>query len=186
MLNRTMEDLNLEWEERSWPMRLTMIKRELDVSFDTIEELKNVIAENLLRIDDLKERVYFYQSVVAPEDLKEGLSIFDVSVSAPLEDDRYPIEIILRKSHKKDTLINGHVKVSVYGKDGRSQPVSSVSEDMKFSFRYFQRVRGILNVPTDFKPEKIMLSVAAGRNQSFERFYAWRDVMEPDILPSGS
>ena len=180
-LNKIMRDLSL-WETGTLDEYLAILKREIEISRSTVKELNALIYENTIRVNDLKEKIYFYQSVIAPEELNKSLSIFDVTISQPFEKNNYFIEVVLRKSQKKDTLIKGHIKISIYGKHSRDEDANLGNEPLEFSFRYFQRVRGILDIPPEFQPEQVKISVSADHGQPFEQIYAWQDIIDPDIV----
>ena len=185
-INRTLEELDLV--QKAYPINasLAIMKREINIAEDTIKELRNLIQESLLQIENLREQVYFYQSVVAPEDLPDGLSIFKVSVSKPLRDKSYLVDLVLRWIRKDNKTISGQVDMMVYGKNHNDEAVKHKGKSLQFSFQYFQRIKGNLDLPENFFPEKLSISVNAGKT-AFEKTYLWKDIATTNrLFPSGS
>lgn len=178
-LEQMAHDMGLHWGDTPWHGRFAMLKRKLDVALKTTKQLESFLYEKSLEIEDLKEQIYFYKSVVAPEDLQEGLSIFSVNVQDPVRRREYPVEIILRKMQKAGGAVKGNIRVSAYGYlDNKETHIDALGgEKIEFSFKYFQRVKGALYLPEGFFPRRLNITVISDRFKSFEQVYAWHDII---------
>ena len=177
--NQIGEELGLEWQEQPWFIRFSMIKREIDVAAKMVGQLKQFLYEKSRDLEDLKEQVYFYKSVIAPEELKGGLSIFSVAVLEPVSDGQYPVEIVLRKMDKKTAIVKGHIKISVYGSqhDEYTNLTGLDKGNIKFSFKYFQKIRGAISLPEGFVPNQLEVVVVSNNFKAFEQKFSWKDIV---------
>ncbi len=183
-----MQDLDIKWrEDDSWHMRFAMLKQEVNVVHEKVWQLENLLDDNFFTIEDLKEQIYFYKSVVAPEELGEGLVIFSTAISMPTQPSEYPIEVILRKIGKPKQVMNGHIEISVSGimHQQKKDLIGLTDGNMDFSFKYFQRVKGIVRLQEDFIPQRLTVTVVSSRFAPLIKTYAWDEVASDIILSDG-
>lgn len=165
---------------------LAMVNREMDILNKKIEQLKHSEVENLSKLKELQEQLYFYKSVIAPEELQKGISIFSVHVLKPVrEENDYPIEIVLRKGNKKGLISRGKVEVIVYGesREGSDKENKVINlEAMDFSFKYFQRLIGEVKIPPHFVPRELKIIVVSSHAKPVIRAYSWKAVTSKLLL----
>ena len=131
-------------------------------------------------MEDLNRQLHFYRQVIAPEDLKNNaLAIFSLELESVLADGGQPIEIIVRKSMREQTYVKGEVLVQAEGtingedilyKDG-------LVEALPFTFRYFQRLDGVLQFPEDFNPDTIHVILQVDGEEKLRKSYSWKKLL---------
>lgn len=181
-LQAELVDANLSWQ----------VDREAAQTLkESIRELKDQLAK-------LTEEVTFYKSLMAPSSLDRGLQVADFELT-PLEvPGRYRFHLLLTQVESRRDWVQGDVALEVHGRaqpgDGsnsttgtdsatgtveRVLPLTEIAEEgtypLKFRFRYFQDLTGVIRLPAGFRPERIVVR-AGPRGASTEaasRAFDW-------------
>ena len=173
------QDFDIEWQASdSWDMRFAMLEQDMKVAHEKSGQLENLLQDSLLTIEELNEQIYFYKSVVAPEDLTDGIAVFSTTVQMAGSLGEYFVEVVLRRTGKTHRMIGGEVRASVFGTmaDDRNEITRLEGETAGFSFRYFQRVRGVLRLQQGFVPERLTVTVLSKRFAPLVKTYAWHEI----------
>ncbi len=174
---------------------------ESDLSRGVQEEATQALKQDLRMLRDevatLTEEVTFYKSLMAPSSLAKGLQIADFELTALEEPGRYRFHLLLTQVESRRDWVQGEAEVVVEGRmkggepaqTGGSEtatvngpmvlPLTEIGEGdsypLKFRFRYFQDLTGIISLPRGFEPERIV--VKAGRRgastQPLSRTFDW-------------
>lgn len=145
-------------------------------------EIKQLNAESA----EMKEELVFYQSLLSPSDREPGLHLRDVSIyqtKTSSEKQQYRYKIILTQVKKNQKFANGRIELSVNTKD-KANPLIPVTidnqTDLQFKFKYFQRLEGIVNIPTSHAITGLIVSVIPENKglQSITEIFAWDTVMQ--------
>lgn len=165
-------------QQESSLKRIHTLEVELEV-----ERYANLDAQNSIKAMEeshfeVKKELAFYQKVMAPEKVADGVIIDQVSIE-PTESPQYfqfltvLVQQKIRKRYAKG-YIEFRVKGSLNGKP-TTIPLSDMSEltkkDRSFSFQYFQRISGAFTLPKGFVPEAVIVAVVLpkGRWQKYRR-----------------
>ncbi len=174
------ERYNLPYEGMSWAARFSAVQLRTEVANKTVEQIKEYLHEKDQQIKELEEHLYFYRTVIAPEDEEKALSIFSVNLQWAAERRVYPIEVVLRNHRSKKGTVKGGIKVLV---EGAVEPQGAmlVRDDLlegeiKFSFKYFQRLKGTLRLPGSFSPNQLSVVVKADKVKGVKETYAWAEL----------
>ncbi len=178
-------------DEDSEDVYLAILEREITMLNQKIGHIKNQLKENISHQKELQEQIYFYKSVIAPEELnKKGVSVFLVQVLKPVRSkNSYPIEIVLRKHNTQGLVSSGRIEVSVEGQyihtleDSTYAPKVLQFKSLDFSFKYFQRVVGEIDIPTGFVPQSLYLTVVAKKSEPIVERYTWHQVASNSPTP---
>ena len=134
-------------------------------------------------IAKLEEDNSFYRNLMAPQANKKGLTIGAVEISKAPSANSYSFEVVMQQFAKNHNLLKGDLYVTINGRlDGQnvnyalsdlSQEIAS--EIIKLRFKYFQTVKGEINLPTGFEPEHIhLVANSTGKKASrVEKKLAW-------------
>ncbi|MGD8415841.1 MAG: hypothetical protein PVH91_02160 [Pseudomonadales bacterium] len=167
------------------------------VDRDAAQTLKESIRELRDKVASLTEEVTFYKSLMAPSSLDRGLQIADFELT-PKDPDRYTFHLLLTQVASRRDWVQGSVTVTVHGRmtaaaggaamDGSDSatgalkqvlPLTEIGEEgnypLKFRFRYFQDLTGVMRLPPGFEPEQVVVE-ADRRGASAEplsRTFAW-------------
>lgn len=168
------------------------------VDRDAAQTLKGSIRELRDKVASLTEEVTFYKSLMAPSSLDRGLKIADFELT-PKDRDRYTFHLLLTQVASRRDWVQGSVTVTVHGRmtaatseggamdgsdsaTGALKQVLSLTEigeegtyPLKFRFRYFQDLTGVMRLPPGFEPEQVVVE-ADRRGTSADpisRTFAW-------------
>ncbi len=173
---------NLPYEGVTWAARFSALQRRTEVSDKAVEEIKRYLYEKNEQLKELEEHLYFYRTVIAPEDEEKGLAVFSVNLRRSEDAQAYPVEVVLRNHHSKKGAVKGRIKILVEG-EAEARGPALVRDDLlegeiRFSFKYFQRLNGILRLPERFSPRRLSVVIAADRFEETAETYAWAALLE--------
>ena len=123
----------------------------------------------------------FYRRIMST-DRGQGLRIQTLTIKPEGTGGHYHFELVLTRTIDNDRVAEGTVALTVSGeRDSRPAELSHVSvvesgeEHLEFSFRYFQRIEGLLSLPPGFVPRRVFVKVdAMGEKPSrTEQSFEW-------------
>jgi hypothetical protein len=148
---------------------------------DSIRELRDEVAS-------LTEEVTFYKSLMAPSSLERGLQIADFELRPLEEESEFAFHLLLTQVEVRRDWVQGDATLEVHGRmqapgagDRGSERVlllTEISPDgtypLKFRFRYFQELTGVITLPSGFRPERVVVSAARpGTAGDLSRTFDW-------------
>jgi len=144
--------------------------------------LTDLQSENM----ELKEELEFYHGIVGSADEVRGLQIRNFKLTKDDPPQRFHYRLILTQFVRGNRYISGSVSLSVSGvhngvEKSLSQKdfVQQESDDMKFRFKYFQELQGVIVLPEGFVPLRITLNIIPvdKSHKSIEQTFDWSDVI---------
>jgi len=149
-------------------------------------------ALELLRLDlagmqereaELEDAVRFYRSLMAPQDVGQGLSVRDPELVALDAPGRFAFRLVVQQHARKHQRVEGELAVEIHGVIGDevvNYPLAALSaapspEALPLQFRYFQSVEGELQLPQGLEPKSIVVVARATRPATLEirREFPW-------------
>ena len=110
----------------------------------------------------VSETVAFYQNVMAPEGVSDGLIVDGLHVFAQKQDNLYRAEFVLLQRINRRAVIKGFLNICIVGLvDGQAHRVCAGSVRLlpdgpvKYRFKFFQAVSFDFELPANFIPEHI-------------------------------
>ncbi|MBW7472366.1 hypothetical protein QQF73_14875 [Marinobacter sp. M216] len=153
-----------------------------------LNQARKTIVELETRIASLKSDLTFYKNIMAPSETSKGLQVDSFSLAPDRQPGAFDFKLVLTQVGNNKSYIAGVVAVNVIGlRDEEKEVIAlrDLSQDIedlgvKFRFRYFQDVEGLLVLPDDFEPLEIqVVAQAEGRKSSqAERTFDWDDLTE--------
>ena len=137
------------------------------------------------RVSDLEASVALYKGILAPEGNQKGLRIERIELSQVHNGNRFKYKLVLTQVADNSDMIKGTIKMSLLGtRQGARETVPfdriardwAGSDGAPFNFRFFQNIRGELDIPDGFVPEQIeVIAQARGRKTvRVERRFEWK------------
>jgi hypothetical protein len=168
-----------------------------DVQAEAAQTLKQDIRVLKDEVAALTEEVTFYKSLMAPSSLAKGLQIADFELTALEEPGRYRFHLLLTQVESRRDWVQGEADLEVEGRMASDEPAGTDGSDsatvngpkvlplteigegdsypLKYRFRYFQDLSGVISLPRGFEPERIV--VRAGKRgastQPLSRTFDW-------------
>ncbi|MAE34939.1 MAG: hypothetical protein CMH97_06760 [Oceanospirillaceae bacterium] len=135
---------------------------------DTVKDLKD-------QVSVLEQEVAFYKGIMAPGSADKGLRISRIDLDA-ISANQYSYAVMMTQVVDNTNYVQGEVAVNVIGLRSGEQEVialrdldDNISElGIPFRFRYFQELKGILNLPDGFTPQQLQV-VMQSRGQNSQR-----------------
>lgn len=177
-------------DEQDTALKLVAVKTRANLLRETVQQMRNELYQKERDLAEMKEQLYFYRRVIAPEDLQQGVAILSAHLEKPAADGRFPFELVLRQGARKDKMARGSVHLRMAGTldgAGRRLPMNDFYEgERQFAFKYFQRIKGRISVPEHFVPAKVEVEVSAEKADPVVRQFRWDRLLsavEPPLDP---
>ena len=164
--------------------KVARLERRRQVDTETYHEMDLEMRRIQDRILALREEVMFYRRIMSA-DRGQGLSIQTLTIKPEGAGERYHFELVLTRTIDNNEVAEGTVALIISGeRGGRPAELSheSVAEfgegPLEFSFKYFQRIEGLLSLPPGFVPRHVFVRVdVKGRKPSrVEQSFEWPEV----------
>jgi hypothetical protein len=129
-----------------------------------------------------KQELEFYRGLVVRQYGSGVLRVQELRVRPEAEERRYLVLITLVQAATRDTVANGTVTFSVEGQQGK-EPVTLALPEIEidqrkqfpFSLRFFQQIEVPIELPLDFRPERLQVQYWLGRNpEPTKQTFDWR------------
>jgi hypothetical protein len=140
-----------------------------------------VVSENSMAA--LREEIVFYRGLMSPTTSEHGLGIRSFQLFPGNGPRRFQFELVMQQLAVSHKLLKGALHLSVAGRSLQEPAVlplealSAATADgrINFSFKYFERIKGEIELPQGFEPEGVDISVRTwGRPvQRLEKSYPW-------------
>lgn len=129
-----------------------------------------------------KQELQFYRGLVVRQYGSGALRVQEVRVEADDEERRFRVLITLVQATTRDTIANGTVTFSVEGMQGKEARTLALPEleidkrkQFPFSLRFFQQIEVPIELPLDFRPERLHVEYRLGRNpDGTKQTFDWR------------
>jgi len=150
------------------------------------EELRQTIKGLRDDVAAVTEEVTFYKSLMSPSSLARGLQIAEFDVAITEEINQFTYHLLLTQVESRRDWIQGDIRIEVRGRPqndpSADELVLSLTEisdpgsyPLKFRFRYFQDLSGVLTLPLEFAPERVVITAKrrGAKSGNLERTFAW-------------
>ncbi len=164
--------------------RLAVAERAEQVAQAATQSLQENLREREQEIAALRADLGFYQRLVGGSD-RRTLGVHTVTLE-PVPDTRaYNFVLTLTQNLKKSALTAGTAQISLEGvRNGTVVTVpwnelaaAGGMPDLRFSFKYFQRLEGMLTLPAGFAPNRILVSASTSGGERTQQAFAWSEAL---------
>ncbi len=161
--------------------RIAALERSEELARAGLQQAGEEIEQLQDRNNQLEKELSFYRSIMAPELDKKGLTIDSLEVRPDAADrHRYHFRLVLTQAKKQDWYLKGSFRLTLHGEQNGSPVQLTTSQILDkstrptFSFRYFQRIEGIMTLPEGFAPHRIVVvaQTSNGREKA-EASFPW-------------
>ena len=146
--------------------RLAILDRSSQIDQQAALAVKSDLGQLEEELQAAREEVKFYRGIVAPGDVNPGLRIHRFVLEPGLVTGEFHYELVLTQLKHNDQFISGVVDWKIVGTregvpaeldlTGVTEPGAS---ELKFRFRYFQDLAGIIQLPEGFLGDHVELTV---------------------------
>ena len=163
---KTIEDLS---------QRVAVLEKGGEVDRQAADGFRETVKSLKDQVSVLEQEVAFYKGIMAPGSADKGLRISRIDLDA-ISANQYSYAVMMTQVVDNTNYVQGEVAVNVIGLRSGEQEVialrdldENISElGIPFRFRYFQELKGVLNLPDGFIPQQLQV-VMQSRGQNSQR-----------------
>jgi|GEM_PF-2834508 len=156
------------------------LKHQLNIDKTAYADLKASLTESSEDMTSLRDELNFYRNILSPDESGSGVQIDLFSISELDVPGRYQYEMTLIQMQHHDQLMVGDLDVAIEGIEDGIRKIVDVAifgnaPPPSLSFKYYQRVRGVFDLPQNFSPTGVAVSFRAtdGRTVNVDQTYPW-------------
>ncbi len=173
-------------DNRDLRREVARLQRSTQIDVQAAEQIKKTLYEKELEILKLTEELVFYRSLLAPEKASLGLEVRDFSLRVSPREGEFYYDFLLTQSSKSKRIAKGSVTFVVDGKQAGTMRRlelddigAATGESLKYSFKYFQRLNGVFELPENFEPQQILIEVepASKSKQPLHLSFSWNELI---------
>lgn len=178
----------LREQNREASQQLVNLDRGRTIDAEALNQARRTIVELETQIASLKADLTFYKNIMAPSETSKGLQVDRLTMQQERQDDTYGFKLVLTQIGDNKSYISGVVAVNVIGMRNEEKEVIALrdlSDDIddlgvRFRYRYFQDIEGLLRLPDGFEPLEVQVVARAEGNKSSraERTFDWDELTE--------
>lgn len=178
--------------------RLSNLYQELDqkirqINYLTVElevekKANAQMQQELLQIRqesfELRRELNFYQKVLAPELVANGISVEQFQVEPTNMENRYRFRFALVQTDSQKRNAKGYIRIKLLGTQQESTQSYDLAElaglskgDLKFSFHYFQYFEGEVVLPEGMLPESLEVKVVLPKTK-WQKYKSFTQVLQ--------
>lgn len=175
---------SLQEENTELKQKVVTLERSHRIDEQAIRETRGTIEGLQSQIKGLKGDVTFYRNIMAPSSTETGLQVQRMAIQPTKTEDHFNYKLVLTQIGDNRSYIEGVVAVNVIGDNDGTRaviPLRELSEEVeelgvRFRFRYFQDVEGVMVLPDGFEPDEIQVVAKAQGKKSarVERTFEWQ------------
>jgi len=185
-LEKQVEQLRDQNREAS--QQLVNLERGRTIDAQALNQARRTIVSLETQIASLKADLTFYKNIMAPSETSKGLQVDRLAMQSARQDGAYNFKLVLTQIGDNKSYISGVVAVNVIGIRNEAKEVIALrdlSDDIddlgvRFRFRYFQDIEGLLRVPDGFEPLELQVVARAegSKSSQAERTFDWDELTE--------
>ena len=181
----------LDEENRALRHRASVAEVGQRVDRQSQTDTQRMIGELQAETARQKQELQFYRGLVARQFGAGTLRVQELRIRPEEEERRYRVLITLVQAATRDTIANGTVTFSIEGQAGKTPQTLTLADieidkrrQFPFSLRFFQQIEVPIELPLDFRPERLHVEYRLGRNpEPARQIFDWRVAGEGEGPP---
>ena len=155
------------------------------------------------QIQSVNEEVTFYKGLMAPGSLVKGLQVSALELTTTESNRKFEFEVLLTQVAQRRRFISGDLRIDVIGISANSGAKKSTKESangqelgitdssspeavlsltelaemseypLRFKFRYFQDLKGKIELPDGFKPLRVLVTAQQKGKDPLQVTFPW-------------
>ena len=175
-------------EEQIAELRRQLVDAELARTVDqqATQSLRDTITTLRDEIAELRDEAALYRNMLDPGAAGQGLRIADFELTPGESAGEFRYYVLLTRSGVDGDPVRGTIDLQVRGMatagGRRREQVVSLKDlagleeyPVPFRFRYFEGVSGVLTLPADFEPTRVVIRLSQpGRREALRKEFDWQ------------
>ncbi len=155
--------------------RVAVLEKGGEVDRQAADDFRETVKGLKDQVSVLEQEVAFYKGIMAPGSADKGLRISRIDLNA-INSNQYSYAVMMTQVVDNTNYVQGEVAVNVIGLRAGEQEVIALRDlddninelGIPFRFRYFQELKGVLNLPDGFIPQQLQV-VMQSRGHNSQR-----------------
>lgn len=143
------------------------VQRSQDIDTQACGVVRDSLAQLQAEASDLREQLAFYRGIVAPEQSRAGVRVYEFKLTAGAEPRRYRYELVLIQSVRHDKRVGGRIGLELIGQRSGAEErlawadvaADEAARNLLFSLKYFEEFSGEIVVPQGFEPARVVVTL---------------------------
>ena len=177
------QNLRLLRENKSLTGQVAVFERSAVIDRQAIADVRDDLAGLEEELQAAREEVEFYRGIVSPGSVQSGLRIHRFKLKQDALPGRHVYNLVLTQLTQKNRPVSGVVDWRISGfmlGEPGELALAGVTrpsvQQLKFRFRYFQALSGVITLPEGFEASYVTLTVTpagTGGQQTVEQVFDW-------------
>jgi len=175
-------------QNRKMSQQIVNLERGRAVDGQALNDARRTIVGLETKLASLQSELVFYKNIMAPSESSRGLQIDRLALRSAGAAGVYDFMVVLVQRGDNKNYLSGSANVDVIGRRNEEREIIALKDlsgdvedtDIKLRYRYFQEVKGRLQLPDDFEP--LSIQVTARRDGAgsalVERTFDWDELTE--------
>ncbi len=179
----TEQNIRLLRENGSLNGQIAVLERSAGIDRQATEEVSNDLARLEEELQAAREEVEFYRGIVSPGAVQSGLRIHRFRLKHDVLPGRYVYSLVLTQLVQNKRPVSGVVDWRISGlmmgepgELGLAGVTRPALRQLKFRFRYFQSLSGVITLPEGFEATQVTLTITPtgkARQEAVEQVFDW-------------
>lgn len=161
-------DLRLAREDvRRLQEQIAYVERSQEIDAQACGAVRDSLSQLQAEASDLREQLAFYRGIVAPEQSRAGVRVYEFKLTPGALPRRYAYELVLIQSVRHEKRVAGRIELEIAGHRSGLEarlPWAQVQsgespENLVFSLRYFEEFAGEIALPAGFEPARVLVTL---------------------------
>jgi len=147
--------------------QVAYLERSREIDGEAAEKVRASLVALQAEVAQLREQIAFYQIVASPSESRGGLRVLEGKLFSSDDPRRWRLELVLVQPMQHDRQVRGSLSVEVIGSNAQGKDKTLAlaplllpdSELSTFTFRYFQQLSAAFELPPDFKPRRLAVTL---------------------------
>ena len=167
--------------------QMTQLRQQSEADQQTLNELREFMADQAAELVELRQTLMFYRDVVAPEEGETAVILRQPSMQVLAEPRQWQVDTVVHRGDGKDRQYRGELRLTVAGKqDGVPHKLELAAVDsgtqtgvFPLRFRYLQKVQAVISLPDAFVPETIesVVTLTQPEKETVRRSDPWNSLV---------
>lgn len=153
----------------------------------SVEEAQKQLGESQLKLEEIREKLLFYQRIISPEKVIKGIHIRAFRLIGTSDNRRQKYILTLSQGADIKKAIKGAVSITVSGHENGVEKTLKLEvldqekkKTLSFNFRYLQSFTRSFNWPEGFLPDKVLIEVkpSGKKSKKIEQTWGWSKLEE--------
>lgn len=178
----------LRSENRKMSQQIVNLERGRAVDEQALSQARRTIVGLETELASLQSELVFYKNIMAPNESSRGLQIDRLAMRSAGTSGVFDFMVVLVQRGDNKNYLSGSAEVDIVGMRNEQRETIALRElsddiestNIKLRFRYFQEVKGRLQLPEDFEPLEVQVMAKRDGSGSaqVERTFDWDELTE--------